>query len=239
MRVAILGPGRLGRSLSILLEEAGHELSTWRRGEPVPDADVLWITVRDDAIEDVARIVPSTPILLHSSGALSHEILRAGDASRRVGSLHPIQTFAGPESGLPDLRGVFAALSGDPEALEAADLLARSMGMRPVVVEGSRPLYHVACVLAGNFTALLLHEAARLLEACGPSPELAREMLLPLARQALANAARGGVGSLTGPHARADLRTLAAHREALGSSHPELLEAYERLGVLASRTRAG
>ena len=33
MRIAIYGPGRLGRTLAELLPAAGHQVVIWRRGE--------------------------------------------------------------------------------------------------------------------------------------------------------------------------------------------------------------
>ena len=103
MVVALLGQGRLGRSMGTLLPAAGFPVRPWRRGEPLPHADVYWICVRDDAIAEVAALVPSAAVVLHASGALGPGVL-ADHPQHAV--LHPLMTFPGPESGLPDLRGV-------------------------------------------------------------------------------------------------------------------------------------
>jgi len=231
VRVAILGMGRLGRTVAPLLAAAGHAVLPWRRGEPVPAADIAWITVPDGAVADVARLVPPGPVVLHASGALGVDVLRP---HRPAGSLHPLATFPGPDVAVPDLAGVPAAVAGDPEALAAAAALASSLGLRPVTVPGDRRLYHAALVIAGNFATVLLAEASGLLAAAGVDPAEAPGMLLPLARASLENAAIPDPGAaLTGPFARGDAHTVAAHRRALAAASPRLLPAYDELGRLA------
>ncbi len=237
MRVALLGMGRLGRTLAVLLPRAGHPVLPWRRGEPVPTAEVAWITVPDGAVAEVARLVPPGPIVLHASGVLEVDVLRP---HRPAGSLHPLATFPGPEVAVPDLAGVPAAVAGDPEARAAAEALAASLGMRPVRVPGDRRLYHAATVIAGNFATVLLAEAAGLLGAAGADPREAPHLLLPLARASLAHtAATDPEAALTGPFARGDAATIAAHRRALGAAAPHLLPAYDALGRLALALAAG
>ncbi|MBN1335820.1 MAG: DUF2520 domain-containing protein [Deltaproteobacteria bacterium] len=237
MRVVILGMGRLGRTLARLLPRAGHEVLTWQRGQAVPLGEIAWITVSDDAIAQVARLVPPGSIVLHSSGALGVEVLRP---YRPAGNLHPMATFPGPEVAIPDLEGVPAAVAGDAEAVEAATVLAQALGLRPVRVPGDRPLYHAASVIAGNFAAVLLAEAADLLVAAGVEAGEAAGLLLPLAHASLDHAALPGHGAaITGPFARGDATTVAAHRRALASAAPRVLPAYDALGRLALDRASG
>jgi predicted short-subunit dehydrogenase-like oxidoreductase (DUF2520 family) len=234
VRIALLGLGRLGRSLLPLLREAGHEVLTWRRGEPVPLAPVAWIVVPDQAIASVAALVPPGAIVLHASGLLGIDVLRP---HRPAGSLHPVQTFPGPEIATPSLLCVPAAVAGDAEAVATASDIARSLGMVPVAVPGDRRLYHAACVLAGNFPAVLMVEASRLLEQAGVSPQQARRMLLPLAMTAVNNAADAGADALTGPHIRADEAAILAHRRALLEKAPQIVPLYDTLGERARKIR--
>ena len=60
------------------------------------------------------------------------------------------------------------------------------------------------------------------------------EVLLPLARAALDNWARGGVAALTGPVARGDTDTVQRQRAAVADRAPELLELFDAL-VAATR----
>jgi predicted short-subunit dehydrogenase-like oxidoreductase (DUF2520 family) len=215
MRVVLVGPGRLGRSLHILLQRAGHEVRLLSRGDTWPGGDVGWLTVPDRAIEEAAVVVPREVPALHASGAsdlrpLAHHVER--------GSLHPLMTFPGPEVALPDLRGVAAAIDGTPRAAALARELAVDLGLAPFAVPGDRRLYHAAAVMAGNFATLFLAEASRVLAAAGVPLADAPAILAPLALRSLHNAeaAPGGpLTALTGPIPRGDRAVLDAHRAAL------------------------
>lgn len=211
-RITIVGPGRLGRSLHVLLSQSGDAPTVVRDAAPPPDTEVIVLTVPDAAVQAVASRIPRGPIVLHCSGALGVDVLRP---HARAGSMHPLMTFPGPEVAMPSLAGVPAAIAGDPEALEAAARLARRLGMEPLHVPGDRRLYHAAAVLSGNLATVLLADAGRALEAAGVPPEAARNALLPLALESLRNAARDPARALTGPVARGDRVTLDAHRAAL------------------------
>ena len=226
MHIALLGMGRLARSIAPLLEQAGHRVTPWRRGDPQPRAELCWITTGDQAVAQVAAWLEPGPVVLHASGGLDHELLRP---HRPAGSLHPLQTFPGPELGTPSLLDVPAAVAGDPRAIEAAEGLARDLGMRPFVVPGDRRLYHAACVVAGNFTNVLLAEAARLLGSAGVQED-PLELLLPLVRASIQNAqVHGPRAAITGPAARGDEATIQSQLEALSQVHPELLPLYRAL----------
>lgn len=232
MHIALLGMGRLGRTLAPALRRAGHQVHPWRRGEPFPAAEVRWLTVRDDALASVAAALPPGGVVLHASGAAGVDVLRP---HRPAGSLHPLMTFPGPEIASPPLTGLPAAVAGDPEAIEVARALCASLGMEPFEVPGDRRLYHAACTMAGNLPLLLLSEAARLLAMAGVGEEEPLRLLLPLARAALENAARvGPARALTGPVARGDAATLRAHEEALAVHDEGLARLYAAICARAA-----
>ncbi|MCA9494144.1 MAG: hypothetical protein KC621_29655, partial [Myxococcales bacterium] len=139
MRVTIVGPGRLGRSLHHWLEQARVQVALAGRGDPVPDADVVLLCVPDRALAQVASALPTGPVLLHCSGAAELDVLRP---HTRVGSLHPLMTFPGPEVALPDPSTVPAAVAGTDEARQVATELAHLLGFHPFEVPGDRRLYH-------------------------------------------------------------------------------------------------
>ena len=233
MKIGIIGPGRLGRSLAVLLDAAGRTAQLIGRGQSIPSVDVVLLTVPDRAIAGVAASIPTGQVVLHCSGACEVEILRP---HRPAGSLHPLMTFPGPEIALPDLNGVPAAVAGDPRAVEVARQLAADLGMRAFEVHGDRRLYHAAAVMAGNFSTVLLAEAARVLAAAGVDPAEASALLAPLALQSLQNARSHPVRSLTGPVARGDEAVMSGHREALiEAGLPDLEDLYERLTEHARR----
>jgi predicted short-subunit dehydrogenase-like oxidoreductase (DUF2520 family) len=211
MRIGILGAGRLGRTLAQLLTSRGHVVELYGRGGS-PTADIVFLTVPDSVLAEVARALPLGPIVLHCSGAAEIDVLRPHPCA---GSLHPLMTFPGPLMGIPDVTGVPAAIAGDPQALEAARQVATELGFLPFEVSGDRRLYHAAAVMAGNFATVLLHEASTALAACGVTAAHARRMLLPLAVESLKNAQASPQRALTGPVARGDIATIEGHRTAL------------------------
>lgn len=231
MRVVIVGPGRLGRSLAAYLGAP-----VVGRGAAIPPADVAVLCVPDRAVGEVAAALPRGPIVLHTAGALGLEVL--GDHVER-GSLHPLMTFPGPEVALPDPRTVPAAVAGTPAALAAARALCAELGFRPFEVPGDRRLYHAAAVLGGNLATFLATEAAALLRAAGVPDADAAEVLLPLIHASVANSPRGLRAALTGPIARGDRATLEAHATAMREAHlPRIARVYEALVESATEARA-
>lgn len=234
MRLAIVGPGRLGRSLDVLWRRAGHDTRLVGRDTPVPDdVDAVMLTVPDRSLAEVANLIDPRHTLLHASGASTLDVL--GERPHR-GSLHPLMTFPGPDVAMPDLTGVAAAVDGsEDDTLTRVSALARDLGMRPVRVPGDRRLYHASAVIAGNFATLLLAEAGRVLAAAGVDPREARAMLAPLAVQSLLNAVDDPARAITGPAARGDEAVLDAHRQALRDAG--LADALVLYDVLSDRVR--
>ena len=95
----------------------------------------------------------------------------------------------------------------------AAALVADLEGVVAVVDDEARPLYHAAMSHAANHLVTLITDAAELLRRAGVDQPAAA--LAPITRAALANALASGDAALTGPVARGDAGTIAAHLEAL------------------------
>ncbi len=229
LQLVVVGPGRLGRSVTTLLKNRGHSVTLVGRGETIPTSSLTWLTVPDRAIREASERVPPGGVVLHASGATDVSALRPHP---HAGSLHPLMSFPGPHALPPSGLEVPAAVAGDPLASEAAVSLARALGWTPFAVSGDRRLYHAAAVLAGNFATALLADAAEVLAAAGVHREDAASLLAPLALASLANAARQGpAAALTGPVARGDKETVAAHQEALraGGLPPRVQATYSAL----------
>ncbi len=258
MNVALIGTGRLGASLARALPPETFSIAALHdrngaaarrcrrrigRGRVVRTAaeaaaagDVILLCVPDGAVAAVAAELAEAPlhwrgkIVLHTSGALSSQTLgplkRAGAA---VGSMHPAQSFAGPETPPSRFRGVFFAVEGDPKAAAAARRLARSVGGQPFPIRaGDKALYHAACSLASNMLVPLFDRACALLEKTGSRPRDAARILLPLVEGTVENLkGLDRALALTGPIARGDEETVRLHLEALRGCREE--EAVYRL----------
>ena len=154
-------------------------------------------------------------MLVHASGR--HGLAVLEPAARRGAlplALHPVMTFTGRSDDVDRLRGTCFGVTA-PEVLRpAAEALVIEMGGEPVfIAEEHRDLYHAALAGAANHLITLVAQAADLLRAAGVADPA--RLLGPLLSAALDNALRFGDAGLTGPVARGDADTVAAHVAAL------------------------
>ena len=213
--------------------------------EVAASADLVLVAVPDDALIGLvqglakAGVVRPGQFWMHLSGRYG---IAALDAVAREGALpmaiHPVMTFTGTSIDLTRLADCPFGVTA-PEALRsAAEALVIEMGGEPVwVPEQSRPLYHAALAFGSNFLITLVAQSMELLQAAGiEQPE---RVLGPLLGASLDNALRLGDQALTGPVARGDARSVAAHLEAIGHESGTALDAYRALArVTADRAVA-
>lgn len=238
--LAVIGPGRAGRSIATAAERAGLAARLAGRTDALEvcqNAEVALLCVPDGEItlagERTTDAIPPLRFVGHTSGATTLDALRAPrGAGAEVFSLHPLQTIPDDRSDLADAPAAIAGSSR--EALALARELAVRLGMRPFEIsERNRAAYHAAAVMASNLLVALEESAVRLLERAGADAG-ARELLTPLVLRTAANWAERGPEALTGPVARGDLATVERHLEALRTVAPELVPVYE---ALAERAR--
>jgi predicted short-subunit dehydrogenase-like oxidoreductase (DUF2520 family) len=207
-RVHVIGSGRVGSAVGARLAERGV-------GVGGDDPEVVLLCVPDTAIPDVSRsLAPGDAWVGHVSGATP---LAALEPHERRFSLHPLQTF--DRSGDPaQFDGAWAAVSGEThEALAVGRELAELLGLRPFeLADADRTLYHAGAVFASNYLVTLQRAAVRL--------GVPADGLVPLMTRTIENGFE-----LTGPIARGDWATVAAHKEAIREAHPELETLYETL----------
>ena len=159
------------------------------------------------------------------------------DPATRAGALplalHPVMTFTGREDDVDRIKGVCFGVTAPDPLRAAAEALVIEMGGEPVfIAEENRALYHAALAFAANHLVTLVAEAASLLGQAGAdNPE---RMLGPLLGAALDNALRFGDAGLTGPVARGDGSTVAAHLAAIEAADPGALPAYLALARLTA-----
>src|SRR4029077_16488753 len=118
--------------------------------------------------------------------------------------------------------GPWGGVTAETEAAAAHGVwLAETLGLRAfALADSARTLYHAGAVFASNYLVTLQRAATLLFEAAAAPPEA----LEPLMRGTIENGFE-----LTGPIARGDWDTVAAHRAAIHEHRPELDELYETL----------
>ncbi len=245
--VGVIGAGRVGPVLGAALARAGHPVvavsgvsdRSRRRAEDLlpgvpllPAGDVaerarlLLLTVPDDALGDLVAGLAATgairagQVVVHTSGRYGVGIL---DPALKAGALplalHPVMTFTGTDVDLARLTGCSFGVTAPEPFRPMAEALVVEMGGEPEwIAEEKRPLYHAALASGANHLVTLVAQAAELLGECGVANP--NHMLGPLLGAALDNALRSGDAALTGPVARGDAGTVAAHLTELGQADP-------------------
>lgn len=261
LSVGVVGAGRVGAVLGAALARAGHQVvavsavseASRRRadallpGVPVVaadavprDADLVLLTVPDDALADLVAGLAATgalragQLVAHASGRHGLSVLEP--ASRRSAlplALHPVLPFSGTEVDLARLSGASFGVTSPEPLRPIAESLVVEMGGEPVwLPDEQRPLWHAALTHGANHLVTLVASAADLLRQAGV--EEPGRVLAPLLGAALDGSLRAGDAVLTGPVSRGDAGTVRVHLDVLAALAPEVLPAYVAMARLTA-----
>jgi predicted short-subunit dehydrogenase-like oxidoreductase (DUF2520 family) len=252
-RIGFVGAGRVASVLAVAFARAGWPVvavasrDAERRehigalipgsralesaGTIVDVADLVFLTVPDDALADVAAGLRlyAGQAAVHTSGALAADVLAPAQAAgSAIGSFHPLVAFASQDAALIALHGATVALEGGDELVALLGRLATDIGAQPVLLPpGGKPAYHAAAVLAAGGFVGLLDGIAEVARGAGLDEAGALAIYGPLIRQSLANAEGMGIErALTGPFVRGDEGTIRAHLGALSRLAPGAMDLY-------------
>ena len=208
--------------------------------ELTPGADVVFITTPDDLIQDTCKRISEhrgferNTVVLHCSGAMSSDILSsARSCGAVVATLHPLQSFASVDQAVSLVPDSYCTIEGDESALPIVRQMVKALGgiLLEITAE-KKTLYHAAAVAASNYLVSVIHLALALNKAAGLPGDISFNALLPLIKGTLSNiGARGIPDALTGPIARGDVETVAAHVQAIEKDATGLLPLYRCLGL--------
>lgn len=228
MKISIIGTGNVANHIGTALKNAGHTIAdvTGRNADATnelasllsakanfdiantdPNAEVVLLCVKDDAIGAVASLLPrSQRIIAHTSGFRSLNLLSA--AGDNLGIFYPLQTM---KKGVAlDFKKVPMLVEGSNETTAALlwALAATISESVHSVNELQRQYIHVAAVFANNFTNHLWELAENILQ----EQNLDLDILRPLIARSAENVATHSPSHLqTGPAARGDFFTIDAH----------------------------
>lgn len=222
-RFAILGAGRIGRTLGRLMVARGlhpagiscRSLRSARKavifiggGEATisnaraaAGATLVIISTPDGAIAPLARRLARTKLewngrtVAHTSGALSSAALEPlARRKARVASWHPLVSVADPRVALRDFDHVPFAIEGDPRAVRELRRLVDRLGGRPITIpRQAKALYHLIACLLSNDLVALLAFGLESAHGLGLSNREAARLYLPLVRRTLENVEKLGV----------------------------------------------
>lgn len=267
MNISVVGAGRVGTAMAVLLGRAGHRIVAVSGRGPTRDrasrflsdvpflesadaasaGELVLIGVPDDAIPQVAEQIAtfgafrSGQWVAHMSGASGLDVLApARAAGARPLAIHPLQTFPDVAAALELLPGcAMAVTAGDAEGFVVGERIADDLMTRPFRLDDAdRPLYHAAAVFASNYLIVTSAIAEDLFRRAGVPDPLAA--MLPLQRASLDNVQRlGPASALTGPAVRGDAGTIERNLEALRASAPDAIGPYVTLCRAALALAAG
>jgi predicted short-subunit dehydrogenase-like oxidoreductase (DUF2520 family) len=269
MRIAVIGAGRVGTAIAVLLGRAGHDVvavsgraathgraGRYLPGVPVVEpaeasakGELVVVSVPDDDLGSIVGGIAATggfrpgQWVVHTSGALGLDVLdgaHAAGAGRLA--VHPLQTLPDVERAIDRIPGCVVAVTADDEdGYRVAESLAGDLGGSPFrLADELRPLYHAAAVFASNYLVATSSVAERLLAEAGMTDP--SRAMGPLQRATLDNIeALGSAAALTGPAVRGDAGTVERHLEALAGRMPDAVAAYVTMARVALElaTRSG
>lgn len=268
MRVGIIGLGRVGTALACALADRGYQILACSRkasskesleleGRSLPvvtlrqlaqKADLIFITTPDSAIAETAGFLQQKRLqaqgVVHMSGSQSSEVLSPlRQEGCWIGSLHPLQSFAGIKEAVSGLPGSCFTYEGDSELTDLLKPLVADLGgcFQILPSPESKSIYHAGACLVSNYLVLLAELGVQCLEQAGFNRAKGQEVLLPLMRSTLDNLASLPLErALTGPVVRGDLGVVSAHLTTLQTQLPDVFQAYRGLtpllGKLAMRS---
>ena len=254
MNISVVGAGRVGTAMAVLLKRAGHRVVAVSGRGPTRDrasrflsdvpfldppeacraGDLVLIGVPEDRIASIVEELASAgafrpgQTVAHLSGVSGLDALApARAAGAHVLALHPLQTFPDVAGALDRIPGsTIAVTASEPESFSLGERIADDLLARSFRLdEEVRPLYHAAAVFASNYLIVTASIAEELFATAGvPAPI---DAMLPLQRASLDNVERlGAAEALTGPAARGDAHTIERHLIALEAKVPSAVDAY-------------
>ena len=258
--VCIIGAGRLGTTLARALSAQGYSINSLvarrlqnarkaaadldSKPKPyaahqirlLPQADLFLISTPDDQIASVATELTRLdfdrkPVVLHTSGALSSEVLSPLRAKGwSTGSIHPLLSISDSQT---SIEGAFWSVEGDPRAVQLGKRIIRDLGGTSFSIRtAEKPLYHAAAVMTSGNVVALFDIALEMLVESGLTRKTARRILQPLLESTVRSlATKDPSHALTGTFSRGDIETVKRHLAALKSKQlAEATELYRALG---------
>jgi len=225
-----MGAGNVATHLSEALLNAGFSvLQLWKRGEILRDADVYFIAVSDDAIEEVSQLIPDGKLFAHTSGSV--ELARGG-------VFYPLQTFTknvdvdwgdipilieNPVGANLCVRPLPADVTNADEGrhvgLPLQEIAKKISNNVQMTTPEQRRQLHLSAVFACNFTNHLWTVSEQLLN----EKDLSFDLLKPLIYQTVRKIENCSPRDVqTGPAVRRDEKTIARHREMLVGANPRV-----------------
>ncbi|RFZ85482.1 DUF2520 domain-containing protein [Mucilaginibacter terrenus] len=245
MRITLIGSGNVSTHLAAAFKNAGHRiiqvysrqmqhaaLLAYHVGASAidsladisADTDLFVISVKDDAIKDIApHLTGQGKLVVHTSGAVSLQELQ--NFTKNAGVFYLLQTFSKTKE--VNFWDVPLCVEGsDDNITKMLEELARTISNNVYRVDSAqRKVLHLSAVFACNFTNHLYDISQQLLA----EHNMSFDMLRPLITETADKVREHSPADVqTGPAVRHDLQTMTAHLQML-EGKDELKQIYHLL----------
>ena len=260
-RLALIGPGRVGKTLVQLLPKdkvrlgavLSRDLTSARRAvrlmkrgsaartlQRLNEADVVLIAVPEPALDGVVeqlsqvKVDYQDKVILHTSTTHGSEALAPLETlGAAVGSLQPLYIFQSP---VLTLSGVYFVYEGTRVAAAVARQLVRELGAEFQLVKADHKANHtVAVSMASDLLTGLLEGATRQMMTSGFTRRRALAAISPVVEATMEEYARSGRNSRPGPLLQRSRIAAEQYLPALQAADPEAAEHYRSLSALTLR----
>ena len=245
MYIVLLGSGNVATNLAKALNAKGENvvqvyspnllnaklLAAQINAEAIDDlskvvstADLYIVSVKDDAIEEVAsQLAHVNGLVVHTSGTTDIKLLSAHLA--QTGVFYPLQTFSKIKAVSFD-HIPLCIEANDQDQLLLLKQLASKLSNQVYELDGEkRKVLHLAAVFACNFPNHLFSLANEILEENGLNFNIIRPLIAETADKVMGNLPEN---VQTGPAIRGDETTMNKHLGML-ENKPELQHIYQTL----------
>jgi predicted short-subunit dehydrogenase-like oxidoreductase (DUF2520 family) len=221
-KIAIIGPGVVGRSIGRLLHERRFPIAAVAGPSPARvraaldfigagraarspavaahSGDVVFLTVPDRMIRPVCEEIAAAKgfkrgaVVIHCAGVHDASVLAAARGRKAlIAALHPLQSFASPEGAVKAMKGTCFTFDGDESAAPVAEKIVEALGGRMVRVRPeSRALYHAASCVLSNYLVSVADLGTIMLVLSGMDKAEAARAARPLLAGTVENIGRVG-----------------------------------------------
>jgi predicted short-subunit dehydrogenase-like oxidoreductase (DUF2520 family) len=208
-KYTIVGDGKVARHMMCYFNFVGIEFNQWQRQQSlkqlqqaVAQSDVVLLLISDDAIEAFIQQYSflQDKTLVHFSGVLTLE---------NAFGCHPLMTFS---QELYDLKTYQSMPFVCDKSVDFESLFPQLNNKSFSLEAEQKVYYHAMCVMAGNFSQILMRETSKQLN---NQFELPLDLMFPYLLQNTKTFITNPENSATGPLERGDFATINKHLKAL------------------------
>lgn len=239
-KIVVIGAGNVAHHLVPALLHAGHDVCqiysrsegsaqslskksglpyTTKIDDVFRDADIYIITISDDVIANMAKVLKcnNDPLVIHTAGSIPMNVLHT--ASKHYGVMYPLQTFT--KSRELEFSSIPLFVEGSSnEDLKRVKALAESLSNSVTILPSEkRKAMHLAAVWACNFANHMYTIGGKILAENGLDFSLLRPLIAETADKAME---MHPIDAQTGPAKRKDKGVLSMHRELMKGKHSRM-----------------